>query len=321
MSTLQVEQRRGQVAEAVHRVHACAVDGQGRLLWQLGDDLLTTFRSSAKPFQLEVSWGRLPQTLRAKLAAEDLALGAASHHGEPVHVERLTQLLAKLERGREHLHCGAHEPSAPEAMRALYARGERPDVLHNNCAGKHAFMAAASAAHGEAEDYRPPDHPLQRAIVANLVRRSGYAALRSVTDGCGAPCFVLPLSAMARCYAQLGVETARPDGEPLGAIGRAFLSHPFLMSGSVAFDGWLNQRGVVAKIGAQGLLCAALPSEGIGIAIKIESGTDAARPVAAHGLLQRMVPGLLRDPLPAIFREVRNVVGDLVGDIVLTDAD
>jgi L-asparaginase II len=308
------------VAEAVHRVHACAVDGQGRTLWQVGDDLLTTFRSAAKPFQLEVSWGRLPHALRAKLVAEDLALGAASHHGEPLHVAGLTRLLAKLEQTREYLYCGAHDPSALQAARDLYARGERPDVLHNNCAGKHTFMAAASAAQGEDEDYRPADHPLQLAIAANLARRSGYAALHSVTDGCGAPCFVLPLSAMARSYAALAQHTARDDAEVLGQIGRAFLSHPVLMSGSVAFDGWLNGQGVVAKIGAQGLLCAALPGEGIGIAIKIESGTDVARAVAAYGLLQQRYPGLLREALPGVFSEVRNVVGDHVGDIVLVDA-
>jgi L-asparaginase II len=320
MSALWVEQRRGHVAEAVHQVHACAVDARGHVLWQIGSDLVTTFRSAAKPFQLEVSCSRLPEAMRATLAPEDLALGAASHHGEPFHVARLTQLLRKLGRMPCHLYCGAHEPSAPEAAHALYARGEQPHVLHNNCAGKHAFMAAASAAAGDAEDYRPAAHPLQRAIADNLARRADYAALSSVVDGCGAPCFVLPLSAMARCYAQLAEETRGAGEGVLGAIGRAFLAHPTLMSGSVSFDAWLIEQGLVAKIGAQGLLCAALPQQGIGVAIKLESGVDAARPAAAFALLSQAWPGLLHDPLPALFSDVRNVVGDRVGELVAVGA-
>jgi L-asparaginase II len=317
MSSLRVEQRRGGVAEALHHVHARAVDASGQLLWGVGDDLVTTFRSAAKPFQLEVSCGRLPEQVRGTLEAEDLALGAASHHGEPFHVARLQQLLPKLGREPRHLYCGAHEPSAPDAARALWARGERAGVLHNNCAGKHAFMAAACAACGEAEDYRAAAHPLQRSIHDNIARRANYSALSSVVDGCGAPCFVLPLSAMARCYAQLAEATRDPASGILGQVGRAFLAHPTLMSGHLAFDGWLNQTGaVVAKVGAQGLLCAALPQQGIGVAIKVDSGVDLVRPVAAYALLSRAFPGLLSAPLPDVYRDVRNVVGDMVGEIV-----
>lgn len=315
MSSFWVEQRRGHVAEAVHRVHACAVDASGRVHWHSGDDVLTTFRSAAKPFQLEVSWSRLSPGLRAGLEPEDLALGAASHHGEPFHVARLLQLLPKLGLEPRHLYCGAHEPTAPAAAHALAAKGEIATVLHNNCAGKHAFMAAACAVCGEPEDYRPAQHPLQRAISENVARRAGYSALTSVVDGCGIPCFVLPLSAMARCYAQLAQATADPASDVLGQIGRAFLAHPRLMSGSAAFDGWLNEQGMVAKIGAQGLVCAALPGLGLGLALKVESGADSVRAVALHALLSRMQPGLL-PALPAVFYEVRNVVGDRVGEIV-----
>ena len=267
MSSVRVEQRRGGVAEAVHHVHACAVDASGAVKWRVGEDLISTFRSAAKPFQLEVCWGRLPEQVRALLEPEDLALGAASHHGEPFHVARLLQLLPKLGREPRHLYCGAHEPSAVAAARALWADGEQASVLHNNCAGKHAFMAAACAACGEAEDYRSAQHPLQRSIHDNIACRGNYSALSSVVDGCGAPCFVLPLSAMARCYAQLAEATREPASGILGQIGRAFLAHPTLMSGHLAFDGWLNQQGVVAKVGALGLLCVALPQQGLGIAI------------------------------------------------------
>jgi L-asparaginase II len=315
-----VEQRRGGAVEAEHRVHACAVeltrDMQGRLALQVGSDLDTTFRSAAKPFQLESAIGLLPAALAAALTPTDLALGSASHHGEREHIEALTRLLHKLARAREHLYCGAHEPLAVESARALRARGHAPDVLHNNCAGKHAFMAAACAAQGYAADYRPAQHPLQQAIRTDLEQRVGRA-LCSVVDGCGVPCFVLPLSSMARAYAQLAAEVTSA-GSTLSRIGQALRAHPRMMSGTDAFDGWLNEHGVIAKVGAQGLLCLAVPEHALGIAIKIESGVDLARPVACSALLGRLLPGLV-PALPERFYAVRNVVGDRVGELVAVE--
>ncbi len=310
-----VEQRRGVALEASHRVHACASDAAGRLVWQVGSDLETTFRSAAKPFQLEVTLGMIPPALAGSLLPSDLALGSASHHGETVHVAELEQLLLKLGRERAHLYCGAHEPTDALAARALYARGEEPDVLHNNCAGKHAFMAAVCAEHGYASDYRPGSHPLQRAILQNLAQRTGVSPV-TVTDGCGVPCFVLPLVRMAQAYAQLAEETQTGHSR-LGRIGTALLAHPRLMSGSHAFDGWLiASAGVIAKVGAQGLLCVALPELGLGVAIKIESGVDQVRPLAAYSLLAHFFPHIFHEALADEYWQLRNVVGERVGELV-----
>jgi L-asparaginase II len=301
MNVWMVEQRRGTTCEASHRVHACATDANGQLLWQVGTDLHTTFRSAAKPFQLEVSLGLVDPPLLTTVLPSDLALGSASHHGEPFHIAELEQLLTKLGRQRSHLYCGAHEPTAEAAARALIARGEAPDVLHNNCAGKHTFMAAACAAHGYAPDYRAPDHPLQRAILQNLAQRVGSTP-PTVTDGCGVPCFVLPLSRMAHAYAQLARESAQGLHTRLGRIGNALRDHPRLMSGSHAFDGWL-----IARAG---------PQLGVGVAIKVESGVDQVRPLAAHALLTHFFPHIFQDALAPEYWELRNVVGDLVGELV-----
>jgi L-asparaginase II len=288
-------------------------DGTARPFFGVGSDLRTTFRSAAKPFQLEASLDLLPDALATTLTLEELALGSASHHGEREHIATLDRLLRKLGRGPEHLYCGAHEPLAPDAARALHASGLLPEVLHNNCAGKHAFMACASAAQGYAPDYRPAGHPLQERVRQALEQRVGHA-LTTVVDGCGVPCFVLPLSSMARAYAQLARSVAAGGGGRLARIGQALRAYPRLMSGTGAFDGWLNESGVIAKIGAQGLLCVAIPARSLGVAIKIESGVDAARSVACAALFERFLPGLL-PALPERFYVLRNVVGDRVGEL------
>lgn len=315
MLRLTIEQRRGFACEGEHPVDACLSDAN-RVLAQIGEDRLTTFRSAAKPFQLETSLALLSPAQRAKLSTRDLAIGAASHHGEAFHVSLVSDLLAQLDCEPRQLFCGVHAPSDSASAQALYASGQQPSVLHNNCSGKHSFMAAACVAQGFAPDYRDPTHPLQQGVLATLQSRTDGAIAGSVVDGCGVPCFVLPLSAMARAWARLA-QAMTHDHAPdsLGAIGRAMAEHPRLMSGTHAFDGLLSERtGAVAKVGAQGLLCVALPKQGLGLAIRARSGSDLVRPQAALAILERLLPEAVPSGVPAAYTAVFNLVGQRVGE-------
>jgi L-asparaginase II len=318
--TLLIEQRRGFAVEAVHAIDAiaCHVDGSLRTL--SGVDAVTTFRSASKPFQLAASLASIGEELRAQLTSRDLALGSASHHGEPAHIAALEQLLGKLGCVPGELLCGAHAPVHGESAAVLLRTLQQPTTMHNNCAGKHAFMVAATRAQGYEPDYRPAAHPLQRAV-AQVVADACGGFVGTVVDGCGLPSFVLSLSAMARGYAALARSLAQPPQarEPsfLPAIVAALREHPLLMSGSEAFDGWLMRHsGVLAKVGAGGLLCLALPEQQIGIALKVRSGSELVRPAATMALLAHAFPGLVSAELPARNRLIYNVVGSEVGAIV-----
>jgi L-asparaginase II len=317
MTVLRVEQRRGFAVEAVHTVDAVVCDREGKVVASVGEDPVSTFRSAAKPFQLEVSLGLLDDQVRAGLSRADLALGAASHHGEREHVSQVESLLERLDRAPSHLYCGAHAPTHAASAEALWARGERPSALHNNCSGKHSFMAAATQRLGAPEDYRPESHPLQQRMLENLQRRTAGGVQGTVIDGCGIPCFVLRLSSMARAWAELASAMAQPAPESLGQVGLAMRAEPRMMSGTDAFDGWLiAHAGVVAKVGALGLLCVALPEQGLGMALKISSGVDTVRAAAALAVLREFFPGLVRAEPPARFTDVVNVAGAHVGECV-----
>lgn len=317
MTSLFIEQRRGFAVEAVHAIDAVSCDASGDVRVLSGIDTLTTFRSASKPFQLEVSVELLAEAQRSHLSASDLALGAASHHGERFHIDALSRLLPKLGREPSELLCGVHPPIDAASALELYAHGELPSVLHNNCAGKHAFMASATRAQGFDADYRPADHPLQRAIHERLSARCDYGIAGSVIDGCGVPCFVAKLSAMARAYAAFARETKQRGPSALSAIGRAMRDHPVLVSGSDAFDGWLMQHSTaIAKIGALGLICIAVPERGLGLAVKVSTGSEPVRAVATAAVLGRYFPGVLQEQLPARYRLVHNLVGEQVGEII-----
>ncbi|HEY6882041.1 MAG TPA: asparaginase [Polyangiales bacterium] len=317
MTSLFIEQRRGFAVESVHAIDAVTCDAAGDVRVLAGIDPLTTFRSAAKPFQLEVAVDLLHERERSKLSSVDLALGAASHHGERFHLEALTRLLTKLGRRESDLLCGVHPPLNQAEAEARLMRGEAPTVLCNNCAGKHAFMATASEAQGFAADYRPAEHPLQRAIQERLVQRTGHGIAGTVVDGCGVPCFVLKLSAMARAYAGLARETRVRGPSALSAIGRAMREHAALVSGSEAFDGWLMQHSnLIAKVGATGVLCVAVPDHNIGLAIKVSTAAESVRPLAVMSILQRYFPGFVSEDVPARWKLITNHAGLTVGEYV-----
>lgn len=317
MTSLFIEQRRGFAVESVHAIDAVSCDGAGDVRVLTGIDPLTTFRSGAKPFQLEVSVELLDERERSQLSGLDLALGTASHHGERFHVEALSRLLTKLGRREEELRCGVHAPLSPAAAAALWQSGEAPTALCNNCAGKHTFMATACAAQGFAADYRSIEHPLQQAIRERLDQRTAHGVAGTVVDGCGVPCFVVKLSGMARAYASLARETRVRGPSALSAIGRAMREHPLMVSGTEAFDAWLMQNSqMIAKVGSAGVFCLAVPDRALGLAIKVSTANEAVRPLAVMALMRRYFPGFVSAELPDAWRVVTNHVGEPVGEYV-----
>src|ERR1044071_3204536 len=113
---------RGETVESVHAGHACAVDGDGNVVFQLGDpSTITYFRSACKAFQAIpfITSGAADAFL---FTGDEIALAVASHSGEPVHVEIAARMLAKTGLSESDLRCGAHLPfSEAEAHRMLRA--------------------------------------------------------------------------------------------------------------------------------------------------------------------------------------------------------
>ena len=309
-----VVQTRGEGVEAIHPFVAAVVrehevvgrhDAPGVSVL----DVTTTWRSASKPFQLVCALDALAsgtvlgapgETLVQALSPEDLAVGAASHSGEPAHLERVRSLLARFGRVPEDLRCGAHPPvHTPSAEAVLRAGGDFTD-LHNNCSGKHSFMLGACTALGWPLDYRPVDHPLQVRIRAHLEALCQVQGAFAV-DGCGVPTWHMPVVGLARAWARLA---------------EAVADDPELTSGTDRLDLQVVRGARVplaVKIGAQGVFCIAVPSARLGIAIKVLSGNGDALPAAIVHVLRAAVPGAFEPSADWAPFEVRNVVGRVVG--------
>jgi len=303
---LTIEGWRGHCLESTHAIDAIAVDGNGETLLAVGDcDRLVTWRSAAKPFQLQVSLGALPSDLAARLTDREVALGAASHTAEPDHLKALESLAAKLGVDYGQLQCGAHPPISPEANQLYLRQGREIASQHNNCSGKHLFMlAACQRLYGTPEHYLDSSHPLQRAIVQLLEQ---YGEVTSVTDGCGAPCFVSNLRTLALTWQSL----SDLDNPTLARIKTAMSAQSWYYSGTDRLDHRLarENRGLLTKVGAAGLLAGVLLDQGIAFALKVRDGSDLARPLATLEVLERL--GYHRSSNDPLLRH--NVVGAPVG--------
>jgi L-asparaginase II len=76
-------------------------------------------------------------------------------------------------------------------------------------------------------------------------------------------------------------------------IRAAVAAHPFFVAGTGRFDTEVMRLlGVRAftKTGAEGVFCAALPEQGLGLAVKADDGAGRAAEVMTAALVQRFLP-------------------------------
>jgi L-asparaginase II len=243
-------------------------------------------------------------------------------------------MLKKIGLETNALKCGAHEPFSAEETRRLRERGEAPNVLHNNCSGKHAGMLALALHLGApTATYDHADNPVQLAIQEIIARFSGVASgdLRVGVDGCGVPVFGLSVHAMALMYGRLIAPPADLDEFTRAACQRivaAMTDYPEIIGGTTdRLDTEMMRAAkgrLISKVGAEGvytvgvLPCAEWPT-GLGLALKIEDGDDhRARPTVVIEAL-RQLDVLYDESLDAVSRYARfpisNRRGENVGEV------
>ena len=77
-------------------------------------------------------------------------------------------------------------------------------------------------------------------------------------------------------------------------LRRAVASAPYMVAGSGRFDSRVMERlgeRVFCKVGAEGVYCAALPMQGLGVALKMDDGNTArACEVVMAALIEKLLP-------------------------------
>jgi len=331
---VRVHVTRGDQKESEHIVYG-VLTGPAVGTVEFGDaDHQTFWRSAMKPYQI------LPLLEDGTadafgLTPADIAVGCGSHGGMPMHVE---QVLAMLERaglgedGVDFLVCGPHPPFDAEARHAVRCAGEPFSPLHNNCSGKHAAMLALARHHGwPLTGYTESAHPAQARIRHGLPPwLDGSPDDRPwARDGCSVPTPYISLRQMAEAYARLMSAAAENESAPAAVVG-AMTHFPELTSspGRIPLGIMAATGGrLLAKEGAEGVLCIGDTGGGWGLALKVIDGSvrgtgpAAVEIMAAHDLLAAdELEALAAERKPALLNWQGTRVGGIEADVMLGSA-
>ncbi len=293
-----VEATRGPMVESRHRGAVAVCDADGGQVFAAGDiDAPVYPRSAVKAIQALplVESGAAD---RFGFGDREIALAQSSHSGEPGHVETALAMLAAAGLSAADLECGPQWPSRRIAGNALVAAGAEPGPEHNNCSGKHTgFLCFAVHSGFETGGYVEPDHPAQKAVRAALEDLTGaaHAADHCGRDGCSIPTYAVPLKVLASGFARFGTGAGLAP-ERAAAAGRIFdaaVAEPWHVAGTGRFCTAVMQAlGDLAlvKTGAEGVFCGAIPSLGLGIALKCDDGAARGSEAMMAEVLTRLLP-------------------------------
>ncbi len=318
-----VELTRGPLVESVHRGSLVVADAKGRVKLALGDVTRPVFPRSAYKMMQALPLVESGAADAFGVTAKELSLACASHSGEKFHVATAGGWLKRMGLKAGDLACGPHLPFNEKAARAMIRAGKKPTRLHNNCSGKHSgFLCCALHLGAPLQGYEKPGHAVQKAARLAIGEMCGVdpKAMPVGTDGCAAPNFAVPLKALATGFARLAEPQllAPTRAAAVYRLMDAVTRYPLYESGTGRFDALAMADalpGTMTKIGAEGVVAAAIPELGLGVAVKIDDGAArGAESVMAHLLVKL---GALKASSKAarayIDAPIRNWRGDICG--------
>lgn len=281
-----------------------------RIIEKFGDDKNYPFylRSCSKPLQatLLIDYGLDKEF---GMTEEEIAICAASHTGEKVHVDIVRNLLEKLEIAEEKIKCGICEPTSRKAREELLLNGCEPTVFHNNCSGKHVMMLGLCKINDwDMEKYDNIHHPLQQAIKKKLYELCEVKSEYPITkDGCGLPVLSMPLGNIVKGYLNV---FCNPKYKK---IKDAFLNYPYLIGGEKSTDTKImsESNGLIAKIGVSGLCVVINPDIEEGFVVKICDADDKARELVTVDLVNNLHWADIK-----ISHDITTVHDEKIGDII-----
>ncbi|MBT8276010.1 MAG: asparaginase, partial [Bacteroidia bacterium] len=272
-----VEVTRNGTVESRHFGAAAVCDFEGNLVDSWGDiESLVFPRSALKPI-LAIHLIESGASDQYALGDAELSLACSSHQGEQMHQNLVESWLNRLGLTEDHLACGAVLPEHTESAHQLLASGQHGCRIYHNCSGKHTgFLTTALHLNMPLDNYHLVDHPLQQlslAILSDLADIDLEQYPMGI-DGCGLPAPTMPLLQLAHAMARFAKPVRLSDerAQAIYRLHKAITNEPLYIAGQGTVVSELNEvtkGAVLAKTGAEGILTAALPERGLGIAVKI----------------------------------------------------
>ncbi len=298
---LLVEVTRNGTVESRHFGIAVVCDVKGNVVESWGDIKSLIFPRSALKPMLAIHLIESGASDHYFLNDAELSLACSSHQGEDMHQKLVESWLSRLGLTEDNLACGAVLPEHTESAHQLLASGQQGCRIHHNCSGKHTgFLTTALHLDLPLGNYHLLDHPLQQ-LSLDILSDLADIELQQYPigiDGCGLPAPTMPLLQLGHAAARFANPVDLSDYRALAInrLHKAITNEPFYIAGHGSVVSELNEvtkGSVLAKTGAEGIVIAALPEQGLGIALKIADGSARARSVALLAILDHL--GALSD--------------------------
>ncbi|MDP2698887.1 asparaginase [Thalassospira sp.] len=321
-----VETTRGSMVESFHRGRYVVMKADGTVVAAGGDiDALMYPRSAIKPL-LAIPLVESGAADAFGLEDQHIALACSSHNGEERHAQTVAAWLEKIGLSVDALECAPHYSLSLNSAIKQAADHVTLTRAHNNCSGKHSgFLTTAQHLGDDPAGYIDEPHPVQQRLI-RVLEDMGDCDLSSTPrgiDGCGIPVIGMRLRdlglAMARMADPSGLSDARRAA--VLRIRKACAADPFMVAGSGRFCTAIMEEcgeDALVKVGAEGVYCAAFPAAGLGVALKIDDGTQRGAEVAMGAILRQY--GVIDDARAGVLQKyltpvLTNWAGKYAGDL------
>jgi len=287
---------RGKIVESVHQSKCIIKDYNFKTIFSTDhDNDLVYPRSAIKIFQA-ISLIKSNAHINYKLSQKQIAIACASHCGEAEHLKVLKEWVKKIKINKNLLKCGIHNPLDKNSSNKLLLKGNKPNQLHNNCAGKHlGMLSGCLALNLNINSYTSMNHEYQKIIRQNLefFTEKKITKVQKALDGCSAPQYAFPLKNLSIALINL----LRQNNEKLRfskevkILIDSITKYPQLTGSKHIYPSQLmlaTKGKIFSKGGAEGVLFFAHKEKKIGGVIKVIDGNERALPSVANEVFKKL---------------------------------
>ena len=287
---------RGKLTESMHESKCIIKDYNYKTIFTTNNDEDLIYpRSSIKIFQ-SIPFIKSKAYIKYKLSEKQIAISCSSHCGETEHLVVLKEWIKKIKISNNSLRCGIHNPLNLKSSDKLLLSGNKPNQLHNNCAGKHLGMISGCLVNKfEIKDYIGINHPYQKLIrdCLEIFTEKKINKIQYGVDGCSAPQYAFPLKNLSISMINLlqnFIEEKEYSSE-IKLLLNSIAKFPQLTGSKSLYssDLMLATSGkMFCKGGAEGVLLFAHKEKKVGGVIKVIDGSERALPSVANEIFKKL---------------------------------
>ena len=286
---------RNKIKESSHDIKCTISSLNGETIYTTkNENDLIYPRSSIKIFQA-IPFVSSNAIKSYNLNQRQIALSCSSHCAEKFHVIELENWLNKLGLKRNTLKCGIHNPLDKFSSEKLLLSGNKPNQIHNNCAGKHlAMLSSCKINKFNFDNYVDTNHPHQIQIrkIFSKFSESKIFNFQYGVDGCSAPQYAFKIKELLTALKNIlkSLEGNFDYNKEISLLINSISKNPYFIGGSKNLDSNLirmTKGEIFCKGGAEGIfLFTHIKKKVFGI-FKVIDGNERALPSAVFELFKK----------------------------------